>query len=260
MYEYQRGIGIREQVAVVDFINEVEEELRKDDYNKLLKRYGPALAVVIFLIIAGTAIFEWNKSRTDKVARAASASYLSAADLARTGIAEFLALSEEAPEGYSGLSLMRIAAIELERGNYTQAVSFYDQAASTFSLPRHRDLAKLKATYILADNGAYSEVQSRIDTLAAKEAPYEFLARELAGFVAFQSGDMGAARQEFNYLKNIPGVPQAIAERATQFLTLVPPAQKSEIAEPETNASEDMSPVENEEQVQGDVSETGDAP
>ena len=250
---------------MVHFINEVEEELRKDDYNKLLKRYGPALAVVIFLIIAGTAVFEWNKSRTDKVARAASASYLSAADLARTGdadkaIAEFLALSEEAPEGYSGLSLMRVAAIELERGNYTQAVNYYDQAASTFSLPRHRDLAKLKAAYILADNGAYSEVQSRIDPLAAKEAPYEFLARELAGFVAFQSGDMGAARQEFNYLKNIPGVPQAIAERATQFLTLVPIAQKSEIAEPETNASEDISPVENEEQVQGDVSETGDAP
>ena len=250
---------------MVDFINEVEEELRKDDYNKLLKRYGPALAVVIFLIIAGTALFEWNKSRTDKVARAASASYLSAADLARTGdadkaIAEFLALSEEAPEGYSGLSLMRIAAIELERGNYTQAVSYYDQAANTFSLPRHRDLAKLKAAYILADNGAYSDVQSRIDSIAAKEAPYEFLARELAGFVAFQAGDMTTARQEFNYLKSIPGVPQTIAERATQFLTLVPPASKSEIVAPDANMGQATSELTNEEPGQNDVTATGDAP
>lgn len=246
---------------MVDFINEVEEELRKDDYNKLLKRYGPAIAVVIFLIIAGTAAFEWNKSRTGKVARAASASYLSAADLARAGdsdkaVAEFSALAEEAPEGYSGLSLMRIAAIELERGNNAQAVSYYDQAANTFSLPRHSDLASLKAAYILADNGAYSDVQSRIDKLATKDAPYEFLARELAGFVALQSGDIPTARQEFNYLKNIPGVPQTIAERATQFLSLVPAASSAEVVEPEA-----VTPTLTEETpVQGETNETGDQP
>lgn len=223
---------------MVDFINEVEEELRKDDYNKLLKRYGPAIAVVIFLVIAGTAAFEWNKSRVGKTARAASASYISAADLARDGdndkaVAAFLALAEKAPEGYSGLSLMRAAAIEIEKGDVSQAVTYYDQAADTFTLPRHKDLARLKAAYLLADNGAYSEVQSRVDPLAAKDAPYEYLARELAGFVAYQSGDMTTARQEFNYLKSIPGVPATIAERATQFLSLVPRAENDAVTEPE---------------------------
>jgi len=32
---------------VVDFINEVEEELRKDEYNRLLRRYGPYILAVI---------------------------------------------------------------------------------------------------------------------------------------------------------------------------------------------------------------------
>ncbi len=228
----------REQVAVVDFINEVEEELRKDDYNKLLKRYGPAIGVLIFLIIAGTGFYEWRKSQDDRTARAASASYIAAADLAREGdadkaVASFLALADKAPAGYSGLSLMRAAAIELEQGNRAKAVALFDQAALQFEQPRHADLASLKAAYVLADNGAYAEVNNRLDSLAAKDAPYEYLARELAGFVAFQSGDMDTARQEFTYLKNVPGVPQGIAQRASQYLSLVPAKAEVEPVAPE---------------------------
>jgi hypothetical protein len=230
---------------VVDFINEVEEELRKDDYNKLLKRYGPAIGVVIFLIIAGTGFFEWRKSQDDRTARAASASYIAAADLAREGqvdqaVSSFLALADKAPAGYSGLSLMRAAAIELEQGNRAKAVALFDQAALIFEQPRHADLAKLKAAYVLADSGAYSEVNTRLDALAAKDAPYEFLARELAGFIAFQSGDMSTAREEFTYLKNIPGVPEGIAQRATQYLSLVPAKAAAEPVAPEEVMQEPM--------------------
>lgn len=223
---------------MVDFINEVEEELRKDDYNKLLKKYGPLIGAVIVIIIAGTAFLEWKKSSDDRMARAASVSYVSAADLANDGkfdqaVQAFVALSEKAPNGYAGLSLMRAAGVKVEQGDSTKAVEFYDQAAETFKLPRHSDLAKLKAAYILADQGAYADVQGRVDSLAAKDAPYEFLARELAGFVAYQTGDMNTARQEFTYLKSIPGVPQSIAGRAKQFLTLVPEAAPSEAIAPE---------------------------
>lgn len=233
---------------MVDFINEVEEELRKDDYNKLLKKYGPAIAAVIAIIIAGTAYLEWRKSSDDRMARAASSSYVSASDLAAGGqsdraVSSFVALSEKAPSGYAGLSLMRAAAVELEGGDSAKAVDLYDQAAEKFKLARHKDLAKLKAAYILSDQGAYADVQARLDPLAAKEAPYEFLARELAGFVAYQTGDMNTARQEFTYLESIPGVPPSIAERAGQFLTLVPVAEAGDVApEPAMPSSGDDLP------------------
>ncbi len=218
---------------MVDFINEVEEELRKDDYNKLLKKYGPAIAAVIAIIIAGTAFLEWRKSSDDRMARAASSSYVSASDLASDGqadraVSSFVALSEKAPSGYAGLSLMRAAAVELEGGDSAKAIDLYDQAAKKFKLARHKDLASLKAAYILSDEGAYADVQARLDSLTKKDAPYEFLARELAGFVAYQTGDMDTARQEFTYLESIPGVPPSIAERAGQFLTLVPASEQGE--------------------------------
>jgi len=61
---------------VVDFINEVEEELRKDEYNRLLKKFGPLLIAIIALIIGGTAYMEWQKSSDDKAARATSYAYV----------------------------------------------------------------------------------------------------------------------------------------------------------------------------------------
>ena len=248
---------------MVDFINEVEEELRKDDYNKLLKRYGPAIGVILFLIIAGTAALEWRKSSSDRTARAASASYLNASKLAAEGEADsavdaFLALADVAPSGYSGLSLMRAAVIEQEGGNIAKAVALYDQAADVFTEARHADLASLKAAYLLADNGAYSDVQLRLDPLAAKDAPYEFLARELAGFVALQTGDMRTARQEFTYLENIPGVPQSIAERAREFGSLVPAAPQAEMIAPEAVSSEEetTNTVEGEAETASETTET----
>ncbi len=211
---------------MVDFINEVEEELRKDDYNDLLKKYGPLIAGVIVLIIAGTGFLEWRKSADDRAARATSASFTQALNSAESGdkataVTQFVELSTVAPEGYAGLSLMQAAAIKLELGERGEAVRLFDEAAQKFTRPRHAQLAQLKAAYILAGNGAYDDVQNRLGALIAKDAPYEFLARELLGFAAQQSGDEAGAREQYGYLETIPGVPPSIKERAKQSLTLM---------------------------------------
>jgi len=222
---------------VVDFINEVEEELRKDDYNALLKKYGPLIAGVIVLIIAGTGFLEWRKSADDRSARATSASFVRAMETASKGdndaaLSQLLELSEVAPEGYAGLSLMQAAAIKLELGERGEAVRLFDQAAQKFTLPRHAQLAQLKAAYILAGNGAYDDVQGRTGPLIAQGAPYEFLARELLGFADQQSGDAAGAREQFGYLDTIPGVPPTIKERASQSLSLMNAADALKEPEP----------------------------
>jgi len=211
---------------VVDFINEVEEELRKDEYNRLLKRYGPFIAAVIVVIVAGTGFLEFQKYTKDRAARATSASYIDASDKAAAGnvdqsISGFMAIAEKAPAGYAGLSLVRAATLKLEGGDSAEAIRLLDQAAITFETPRHAQLAQIKAAYILANDGAYSDVISRIGPLMEKDAPYEFLARELMGFAALKSGDETLAREQFGYLESIPGVPATIKERAKQNLSLM---------------------------------------
>ena len=113
------------------------------------------------------------------------------------------------------------AALQLESGNNIEAVRLFDSASTRFSLPRHSQLAEIKAAYILASEGQYSDVINRLGPLAQKDAPYEFLARELLGLSAFASGDKNVAREQFSYLEFIPGVPPNIRDRAKQSLSLM---------------------------------------
>ena len=211
---------------MVDFINEVEEELRKDDYNRLLKKYGPIIGVVLFLIVAGAGFIEYRKYADDKKAQAVSAVYTAADKQLDEGrpdeaVAAFVDLSASGPEGYAGLSLMRAAAIRQNQGDILGAIRHFDKAAEKFSAERHKQLAQLKAAYLLADQGAYADVIGRVTPLAETEAPYEFLARELLGYAHAESGDEAAARDQFAYLTSIPGVPATVKQRAEQSMALM---------------------------------------
>ena len=233
---------------MVDFVTEVQEELRKDDYNKWLKRYGPWVVGGILIVIAGAGIWEWRKSQTKETAQITSIAYMDAAESATSGdvdtaIQEFMNLSDTAPSGYAGLSLMRAAELELGKGDTNKAISLLDQAAQTFEHARHTQLAQMKAAYILAGNGQYADVSARLGPLAEKDQPYEYLARELLGFAAKESGNLSGAREQFSYLERIPGVPEAIQLRAKQNLGLMQVATaNAQPVTPDTQASETQEP------------------
>ncbi len=211
---------------MVDFINEVEEELRKDDYNRLLKKYGPAIAVVLILIVAGTGFLEYREYAGKKQARSVAAVYTAADAQLNNGqkdeaVAAFVDLGQTGPEGYAGLALMRAAAIRHDQGDILGAVRYFDQAADKFSIARHKQLAQLKAAYLLADQGAYSDVIGRMTPLAVKDAPYEYLSRELLGYAHAESGNASSAREQFAFLTSVPGVPPTVKQRAEQSMALM---------------------------------------
>ena len=211
---------------MVDFINEVEEELRKDDYNRLLKKYGPAIGAVLFLIVAGAGFMEYQEHAAKKKSQAVAAIYTAADTQLDNGqideaATSFVDLGATGPEGYAGLAFMRAAAIRHEQGDAQSAIKYFDQAAEKFSSPRHKQLAQLKSAYLLADLGAYAEVITRMQPLAETDAPYEFLARELLGYAHAEAGDTSLARQQLAYLTSVPGVPPTIKQRAEQSMALM---------------------------------------
>lgn len=211
---------------MVDFIAEVEEELRKDDYNKFLRKYGPLIIGLLIGVVLVVAFLEWRDYSQERTARAAAYSYLEADTLLQDRNLEaasqaFLELADVAPDGYAGLSLMRAAIIATEQNNEAEAIRLYDAASARFEEPRHADLAALKATYVVANRGDWGDVEQRASQLAEEGAPYEFLARELIATAALNQGQVDRARAEFAYLDTIPGVPDPIARRAEQALTLM---------------------------------------
>lgn len=241
---------------MVDFISEVEEELRKDDYNKFLRKFGPLIIGILIAIVIAVGVVEWRDYSKDRTARAASFSYLEADQLLQDGKVDqarlaFLALADVAPDGYSGLSLMRAAIISGEQGNEAEAIRLYDAASNRFKLDRHAQLAALKSVYIVANRGDWGDVEQRVSRLAAEGAPYEFLARELLATAALNQGKMDQARAEFAYLDTIPGVPETIARRAQQALVLIvttaAAGQEPSLSAPEAPALELPLDAENEE-------------
>ena len=210
---------------MVDFISEVQEELRKDDYNRWLKKYGPLIFAIIMAIILGTAFLEWKKTKDAKVAEKLSFSYLEASKIAgdnpEKSIQNFIDLSAQAPAGYAGLSLVRAAELELKRSNVQNAVNLLDSAAEKFEDKRHGQLAQMKVGYILAGQGNYADVIARMTPLSEKDEPYEYLARELLAFAAKETGDDQTARKHFSYLDTIPGVPETIKARAQQNIMMM---------------------------------------
>lgn len=210
---------------MVDFISEVQEELRKDDYNRWLKKYGPLLVGFIAAIIAAASYMEWKKSHDTRQAEKTSYTYLQATELSETddakGIAAFESLSATAPNGYAGLSLLRASQLQFDKGNVQESLALLDRAAATFESKRHSQLAQMKAAYLLAGQGNYADVITRMSPLSEKGEPYEYLARELIGFAAKESGDLETARGQFAYLETIPGVPDTVQTRAKVNLAMM---------------------------------------
>jgi len=211
---------------LVDFINEVEEELRKDKYNLLLRKYGPYIVAIIFAIIGFAAYIEYKKNATSVMARRASASFVSAGkheasgDLQAAGD-KFVALSDVAPSGYAGLSLVKAAGLKVQLGDMDGAIALFDQAASAFELPRHKDLAAYRAIMILMDLGRYDDAQARLIPLVNGDGPYQDLAKELEAQALYKKGDIKAARAKLSYLVTAPGVLQGVKTRSSQMLSLL---------------------------------------
>jgi hypothetical protein len=211
---------------VVDFINEVEEELRKDVYNKLLKKYGPYILAILVVIVASTGFLEFQKYQVKVNARAASASYEIAGRLAKEGdfqaaIDKFVALSDVAPAGYAGLSLSRAAGLKVQLGDLDSAVELFDRSANTFENKVHKDLSSLKAAYLLLEQERYDDVLVRVTSLIGDDAPYQDLAKELEAQVLLKKGSVDQARTKLTYLSTAPGVAAGIKSRSAQALKLL---------------------------------------
>ena len=138
----RRRTGHQQRIAgdhVVDIFDEVDEELRAERAQQLLKRYG-GLIVAGALAIVGAAAgwqgWRWYQARQDQ---AAAVEYLTAMNLAdataagssdanRTaGIAAFAQLAAKAPEGYATLARLREAALKADAGDLPGAAALWDQ-------------------------------------------------------------------------------------------------------------------------------------
>ncbi|MFQ5974432.1 MAG: tetratricopeptide repeat protein, partial [Alphaproteobacteria bacterium] len=130
-----------------ELFREVDEEVKRDRFQALWKRYGPyavGAAVAVFLAVAGTILWlDWQEKRQFQFSdRFAAANALAADGQIEAAADQYLSLADDAGTGYGVLSRLRRAALLVELGDTRAAIAIYDEIAQDSRIDReYRDLA-----------------------------------------------------------------------------------------------------------------------
>lgn len=224
-----RGRG---SVNTDEFIREVDEAVRQDQWLKLWKQYGSYIVAAALAVVIGTAAGvgwrTWQQSqRLDEARRYAAAQQMLSENRPAEAAEAFTVLAQDANSGYRVLARLRAAEARAAAGDPAAARAFLEQlAASDDADPRYRalgDLLEAQRAFGDADPGA---LLGELDSLIGINDPWRHSALELRALAQMRAGDSLAARQTLNDLLDDPLTPPDLGRRAAELLAFLggPPA------------------------------------
>lgn len=208
-----------------DIFREVDEDVRKERYGKLWKKFGRYLIAGVAAIVLGTvAVVAWTtyqKSvKDDRGDRFAAAMALARGGSSGQAAASFAALADDAGGGLGALARLQEAAALIEAGDRAAAVAAYDRLAEDGSSDRLlRDMARLLAAMHSLDNASTEELTDRLAPLVRDDNPYRYSAREMQALVSYRAGDVTGALSELRALADDPDAPPGLRQRAAELIT-----------------------------------------
>lgn len=209
-----------------DIIREVDEELRHERYKRLFERYGIYVigaALLLVLVVAGWRGWEWYAARE---AAKSGALYQQAMQLSidgKTAEAEaaFAELAKSGTAGYRTLARFRVAA-EKAKSDMNAGVAAFDAIAADNSIsPALRDVARLRAGYLLVDTASVKEITERMEPLIAPSAPFRHSANELIALAHYRAGETEAAAKIYASLLGDAEIPPSMRGRVQVMNALI---------------------------------------
>lgn len=207
---------------MTDLIREVEEDLRRENLEKLWRKYGSyalAAAVLVILAVAGNVGWQhYSASQRDGRAREyESALNLVAAEDAKA--VESLQAVAQGNDGYAALSRLHAAALKAQAGDVDGAVATYEQLAADSSVDRSmRDLSLILLAERTADTADPAQLTQRLQPLTDVANPWRYSALEITALLARRAGDTEKAQQILTGLADDLNAPRALRQRATELL------------------------------------------
>ncbi len=223
------GGGARTRGYVVDIFDEVNEDLRAERVQQLLKQYGAALVVLgLVVVLAAGGWQAWRSWEARRDLSAASA-YLAAAAAAGLSsaegparpeaIASFENTAATAPEGYATLARLRAASLKADSGDRRGATALWDQvAADAAADPLLRALSSLLWVEHQIDSEDPALLEARLGPLVAPNSPWHALATEAQGLLNIRLGKTEPAKELFRRLSRDAAAPEGVRGRADGLL------------------------------------------
>ena len=230
-----------------DIFQEVEEDVRRERYEKLWKQYGNYIIALAVLIVAGVAAFQaWQRYDLSK-RQTVSDQFQQASQLVASGNyvqaeTEFDRIAKTAPTGYSNLAKLRLAGIYLAEGKRDQSVTLLREL-TTLSDPILSSAARVRLAWTLADASPRAEIATLLQPLMANNNPWRFAASEVIAYVDLKDGARNQAISEYQQIAQDTAAPATLRQRAggiAEFLKANP--QGSAPTQQPTSASTPSTP------------------
>lgn len=211
-----------------NFIQELEEDLRRDRHLALWHkhgRYGLALALAIVIAVAATVAWRHyrNSARLqDSMAYNAALSLIGQDGNAEAALTALRGIGQSGSDSYATLARLREAALLNKGGKPDEAAAVYDSMAVNKSVdPLFRDLAALLYTMVMLDKGDLQQLTARLTPLTEASNPWRYSALELQALLAQRTGDLAKARDIYANLADDPTAPRQLRGRAAEMVAVL---------------------------------------
>lgn len=215
------------------FIREVNEELRSDQMKYAWTRFRPIIIAVVVLIVGGAVVTEayrwWSRNNSS----VSGDRFLAALTLAEQGkpdeaLTAFQSLEKDGTGSYPVLAKMRAASVQADKGDTAGAIAAFSAVGKDAKAPQAmRDLAAMRAGWLLIDNGNYEQVSAQVQAMANPGNPLANSAREALGLAAYKAGDFKKSKEWYQQIAGDATAPRNIANRAQIMLDTIAASGKA---------------------------------
>ncbi|MEM6940761.1 MAG: hypothetical protein AAF943_02515 [Pseudomonadota bacterium] len=202
------------------FIEEVNEEVRRDQMLGYLRRYGWIAVLLIVLIIGGAAFSEYRKAHARGLAESLGDATLKALALddPAARAAALRELSAESPRGTAVLAMLNAAAL-MDAGDEAGAVQALNQIAVDGDLPEiYRQLAQFKALTVQGADAPLADRRQAFEALTQPGNPMRLLATEQLALIDIEIGEAAAAINRYQLILDDAEVSADLQQRALQVI------------------------------------------
>ena len=209
------------------FIREVNEELRSEQIQSVWKRFRPFIiggAVLIVLGVSGASVFQWWQARESSASgdRFLSALTEAAENRPDEAAKQLEALSKDGFGAYPVLAKIRLATLKAEKGDAKGAIADFIAIGDDNGVPvAVRNAVKLRAAWLLVDNGSYADVAKQVEALANPASAMRHGAREALGLSAYKAGDLKKANEWLKLITDDNDAPAGARTRARIILDMI---------------------------------------
>ena len=215
-----------------DIFQEVDEEVRREQLQKLWDKYQNYIVAGVVLILAAVGGWRGYEYWETKKAAEFGAAFEAAATLGEQNKhseaeAAFAKIASDGTAGYRNMARLRAAA-ELATQDPKNAVAAYERIAGDGSVGQVlQDLAGLRAGALLIDQGSFDIARARLEPLSGADRAFRHSARELLALAAWRAGDTAGARRWFDLILTDAQTPASTRGRVEMLIALVGEQGKS---------------------------------